>query len=213
MKTDSTLGEEVRKAIAEGRHVHESVRNITLKALTQRELDQEALGKVTRQVVGAVREAAEVQGPGAKQALKEAIEGIDEALAHAAQALKLSLEEAAGRAGKFSREDLSKARNDLGDMEHVFLDTLREAARAGRGAASAIFDDLASHARSSGTAVGKQLQAMGPVTGRLAEAGRAQFEAGLSAAAASSAMLARVASGVLAGIADTLAGKVKRPPN
>lgn len=212
MKTDDEVREDVRKAIADGRRVQETVRNITLKALTRRELDREALGKVTREVVDAVRESAAVQGPGIKQAAKEAVDGLDEALAHAAQALKLSLEEAASRAGKFSREDLAKAKGDLGGTERMFLDTLRETAKASRGAAAAIFDDLLQHARASGTAIGKQLGEMSPVAGRLAEAGRAQFDAGVSAAAASGAMFARVASGVLAGIADILAAQSKRPP-
>lgn len=213
------MKDEIRKAIAEGRKVQEAVRAITLKALSGRELDQAAIAKVTREVMGAVREAAEARGdseakPASAQPIRDAVEGLDDALAQAAQALKLSLEEAAGRAGKFQHEDLARARGDLATLERMFIDTLRDTARAGRGAAADILEDLARHARVSGTAVGRQLEQASPLAGSLAHAGRVQFEAGLSAATASGAMFARIASGVLAGIADALTTpRHKNPPH
>ncbi|MGB5080645.1 MAG: DUF6781 family protein [Burkholderiales bacterium] len=203
------IRDEVQRALEQGRGVQKAVRDITLKALTRGELDQDAIRKVTRQVVRGVQEAATVRGAGAKDTVAEAVAGVDGALAHAAQALKLSIEEAAGRAGRFSREDLAKARESLESLEGDFLDALREAARAGRGTVSSILDDLLQHAQASGTAVGRQLGQMSPLPGRMAEAGRAQFDAGVRAAMSSSALVARVASGVLTGIADALDTKPK----
>ena len=209
---------EVARAIAEGRDVQQRVRAITLKALTARELDQAALAEVTRDVMRAVREAAEAAGhlapaPGITHPVREALDGLDEALAHAAQALKLSLEEAAGRAQAFRHEDLARARADLAMLERLYLDTLRETARSARGTTAAMLEDLARHARVSGTVVGRQLERASPLASSLAQAGRAGFGAGLSAAAASGALVARVASGVLAGIADALEGKRKGAPH
>ena len=74
--------------------------------------------------------------------------------------------------GPQAREDLAHARRNLGELERLFVKTLREAAAAGKGAAS---------------------QSM-------------------SATLASGAMVARIASGMLAGIADTLAQKPPRRP-
>ncbi|MGE0873813.1 MAG: DUF6781 family protein [Burkholderiales bacterium] len=209
---DMNVGDDVRKAIAEGRRVQEAVRDITLKALTRHELDQRALRKVTKDAMDAVRDAAAVQGASVTQAAKDAVGGVDQALAHAAQALKLSLDEAASRAGKFTQEDLARAKNDLADLEKMFLDTLRDTAQSASGTASAMFEDLGRHARSSGTAIGRQLAEMAPLAERMAQAGQAQFEAGMHAAATSGALFARAAAGVLAGIADTLSGKHKGPP-
>jgi hypothetical protein len=211
MSAGHEVGEEVRKAVAAGRRVQETVRNATLKALTQRELDHAALRKVTHETLNAVREAAEAQGANARQAAKEAVDGVAHALAHAAQALSLSVEEAAGRAQQFSREDLARARDDIAELEKMFVDTLQETSRNARGTASAVFKELAEHARASGTAIGRQMEETGTLTSQLAEAGRAQFSAGAAAAAASGAMLARIASGVLAGMADALAGERKPP--
>jgi len=212
MTTDADatrIRDEVRRALDQGRGIQKAVRDITLKALTRGELDQDAIRKVTGKVVKAVQEAATVQGVRAKEVWAEAVAGVDEALAHAAQALKLSIDEATGRAEKFSREDLAKARSSLKNLEGDFLDTLRETARASRSTVSAILDDLIKHAQGSGTAVGRQLQQMGGLSGRMAEAGRAQFEAGMHAAISSTAMTARIASGVLAGIAESLDTKSK----
>ena len=49
------VGKEVEGAIREGQRIQEAVRDITLKALTQRELDFAAMRKVTREALDAVR--------------------------------------------------------------------------------------------------------------------------------------------------------------
>jgi len=204
------VAKEVEGAIREGIRVQEAVRDITLKALTQRELDFAAMRKVTREALDAVREAAGRHEGNVKEATKQAVQGVDQALAHAAEAVKLSLQEAGDRAERFSREDLSKVRANLGDLERMFVDTLGEAARAARGAAKATFEDLARHAESSGTAVGRQLRESAELSGQMAHAVREQFKAGMEAAAASGAMFSRAAAGVLAGIAEALEPKNKR---
>lgn len=208
MDTDAkTIRDEIGRAVRLGRGIQKEACNITLKALTRGELDRDAIRKVTGDVVKAVQEAATVQGVRTKEVVAEAVAGVDQALAHAAQALKLSIEEAGGRAEKFSREDLAKARESLKNLEGDFIDALRETARSGRSTISSIMDDMIKHAQSSGTAVGRQLQEMSGLSGRMAEAGRAHFEAALRTAASSTAMMARIASGVLAGIAESLNAK------
>lgn len=204
------VGKEVEGAIREGQRIQESVRDITLKALTQRELDFAAMRKVTREALDAVREAAGRHDANVKEATRQAVHGVDQALAHAAEALKLSLQEAGNRAEKFSREDLAKARANLGDLEKMFVDTLGEAAKAARGAAKATLEDLARHAESSGTAVGRQLRESAELSGQMAHAMREQFRAGMEAAATTGAVFSRAAAGVLAGIADALDPKHKR---
>jgi uncharacterized protein DUF6781 len=202
------IGDDVRRAIERGRDIQQTVRDITLKALARGELDLEGMRRVTREAVKGVQSAAAAHGEAGRA--KEALAGVDEALAHAAQALSLSIREAAGRAAEFSREDLVKTREDLKNLERLFLDTLHEAARGGRGVASAIIDDAVRHAQASGTAVGDQLtRGVGEVTGRIADAGKARFESGMNAALASGATMARIAAGVLAGIADALGERSK----
>jgi hypothetical protein len=203
------VGAQVQKAIAEGRRVQEAVQQITLKALTERQLDFAAMRKVTREAIDAVRESATAQGEGMKDAAKQAVAGVDDALAKAAEALKLSLQEAGGRMEKFSSEDLTKARKDLADTEKMFIDTLSGAAHTAQGAARATFEDLARHAQASGTAIGRQLRESAALSGQVSDAARAQFRAGMEAAATSGAIFARAAAGVLAGLAEAIDPKHK----
>lgn len=81
-----------------------------------------------------------------------------------------TVQDAAAAHGPRARQDLAHARKNLKELERLFLETLREAARAGKGAAS---------------------QSM-------------------NATLASGAIAARIASGMLAGIADSLAEKPAR---
>lgn len=205
------FGKEVEGALREGRRIQEALQEVTLKALTRRELDLATLRSVTRDALDAVRETAQARGAGAQEAVKQAVAGVDQALAQAAQALKLSLEEAGGRAEKFSREDLAKARADLAGVEKMFVDALGETARAAHGTAKAAFEDLARHAETSGTAIGKQMREAGTASAQAAELARAQFKAGMEAAAASGAIFARAAAGVLAGIAEAIDPKHRKP--
>jgi hypothetical protein len=115
------------------RNIGDAVRGITREALTRGKLDRAAVRRVTGKAMKAVRQAAAMNGPQA-------------------------------------REDLAHARKNLGELERLFLKTLRETARAGKGAAS---------------------QSM-------------------NATLVSGAVVARIASGMLAGIADTLAQKTPR---
>jgi hypothetical protein len=117
------------------KNIGDAVRGITRKALTRGKLDRAAVRRVTSEAMAAVRQAAMMNGPHARQ-------------------------------------DLAHARRNLGELERLFLNTLREAASAGKGAAS---------------------QSM-------------------NATLASGAMVARIASGMLAGIADSLAQKTPRRP-
>jgi hypothetical protein len=198
---------QIEGAIRHGRRVQEAVRAITLKALTGRELDLAAIRSVTREALEAIRKAAATENGGIGEAGKQAIRGVEHALGHAAQAIRLSLEEAAGRTEKFSKEDLAKARADLADVEKMFVDSLAAAARAARGTAQQTFEEMAHHAEASGTAIGRQLHESAAFSAQIAHAARAQFGAGLDAATTTGALFARGAAGVLAGIADALEGK------
>lgn len=147
---NETIQQQVYNAIAEGRRVQEAVQRITLKALIHGRLDLEEMRLVTGDALAAVREAATQQNAHITNAAKEAARGIACALAQAAEALKLSIQEASGRAGKFSSADLAKARADMAAVERMFVDTLSKTAQAARGAANATLQDLARHAEASG---------------------------------------------------------------
>jgi hypothetical protein len=205
-----TLEAEVRSAVEQGHDVQEMVRQLTLRRISARSLDIESLRQIASAVLRGARAGAqkELQQSAAqtditRTRLKQAVAGLDAALAQLAEASKLALEEAAARAQTFSSEDLARARNDLESLEAMFLETLQTSASGAKDATGEILSDLARHARLYGSAVRAQLkETLAVITHQLGTAGRTQVVAGLHLAQATSDLLRQIAAGVLTGLAD-----------
>lgn len=205
-----TLEAEVRSAVEQDHDVQEMVRQLTLRRISARSLDIESLRQITRAVLSGARAGTqkELQQSAAqteitRARLKQAVAGLDTALAQFAEASKLALEEAAGRAQTFSSDDLARARSDLESLEAMFLETLQSAASATKDVAGEILHDLAAHARVHGSAVGAQLkETLVVMTHQLGATGRTQIGAGLHLAQATSVLLRQIAAGMLTGLAD-----------
>jgi len=206
----SKLEAEVCHAVEQGHDVQEKVRQLTLRMISNRSFDIKSL----RQTAGAVLRGAqagvqqELQQPYAqtqvaKDRLKQAVSGLDVALAQFAEAAKLAVQEAAGRAQKYTNEDLELARSDLKLLESMFIETLQNSASAAKDAAGEILRDLAAHTRTYGTSVGAQMtETLGVISHQIDAAGRAQAGAGLHLARNTADLLRKIAAGVLSGLAD-----------
>ena len=162
-----------------------------------------------RQVASAVVKGAgrATASPGSevKDILAQAVSGLDEALSRAAQASKLAIEEALGRGEEFSSHDLKRSLDDMQGLEELFLETLREAAKGGNDKVSVILHDLAEHAQHSGTAVGTQLkEGLTDLVEQVSRTGKTRLESGVESARETGSLLARLASGILEGVADSL---------
>ncbi len=202
----------VHKAVEQGNDVSEMVRQLVLRRIGAHPLDPGALRRIADAVVRGARtgarkelERSAAQTGAVGASLKQAVEGLDVALAQLAEASKLALEEAVGHAQKFSGEDLVRVRRDLESLEALFVETLQHSAASARDTAGDILHDLAEHARTCGSAVSTQLQdTMAVITHQVSAAGRAQAEASLHLAQATSNLLHQMADGVLTGLADHL---------
>jgi hypothetical protein len=140
----------------------------------------------------------------AKEIFSHAATALDDALAVAAQASKLAIEEAASKVDEYSHHDLGKAADDLKDMESLFLDTLEQVANSGNHIVSDIAVDFVKHARQSGTAVGKQALAALDTLKELPHWGKATV---VSSTVGATITLAQIGSGILLGIAESLKAK------
>jgi hypothetical protein len=206
----SKLEAEVCHAVEQGNDVQEKVRQLTLRMIGNRSFDIKSL----RQTAGAVLRGAqagvqkELQQPFAqtrvaRDRLKQAVTGLDVALAQFAEAAKLAVQEAAGRAQKYTNEDLELARSDLKLLESMFMETLQNSASAAKDAAGEILSSLAAHTRTYGTAVGAQMKdTLGVIAHQIDATGRAQVGAGLHLARNTADLLRKIAAGVLSGLAD-----------
>lgn len=206
----SALEAQVRSTIAKGGDVKRAVQHLTLQKLSEKTHDLESLKNVMTAVIQGAGEGAEQQlkqtssqTQASLAQITDAIAGLDAALAQLAEASKLAIEEAAGRAQKFSNEELARARTELESLEALFLDTLKVSASAAKGAVADTLHDLLAHAKRNGTAVGIQLKGtLAVIAHQMTLVGHTQFQEGLHFTQATAALMRKIAAGVLAGIAE-----------
>ncbi len=192
--------EATREAVESGSDVHDKIRNITLKALTERQLDMENIKNVAEEVSKGINEGMTTQGEHAKEVFTHAASALDDALAIAAEASKLAIEEAASKVNEYSQHDLDSASRDLQDLEGMFLDTLEKVVK-GNLVVADIVGDFVSHARQSGTTVGKQAVTALEALKELPHLGK---ETVISSTVSATVTLAQIGSGILSGIAESL---------
>ncbi len=189
----------VRDAVTSGVDVHQQIKNIILKALTTGQLDMENIKNVTAAVGKGIDEGMAHQDEHAKEVFIHAATALDDALAIAAEASKLAIQEAAFKVT--SQHDFSEAAKDIQDMERLFIDTLEKVARGSNQVMAGIVNDFIDHSRRSGTAVGKQALI---ALDALKDLSRISTDIIVSSTAATTSALAKIGSGILLGIAESL---------
>jgi Raf kinase inhibitor-like YbhB/YbcL family protein len=201
-----TIGADVAAAVvADPAAIRDSVRRITLQALAEGHLDREAIRALLAAVVAAASTAAPVASD-SRRALRDAVAGVEAALAVAAEALLLALQEAAGRSGSFSRSFLRGRQHDLGLLEGMFLEALQQGGQDAAGFVNQTLLDLADHGRRSGTAVGERVrQGWDDLSRALADRLDDRLEQGVDALQHQQLLLAAIVSGVIEGLMDRLA--------
>ncbi|MBN4073804.1 MAG: hypothetical protein COC05_05885 [Gammaproteobacteria bacterium] len=199
-----------RTAVERGEDIQNEVRDITLKALSEGRLDAKRTQQVIKAVLLGASQGAEAKGTQSRQALLDAMAGVDEALARSTEASKLAIEEAAGRLKDFGNQDLRRALDDLLILEDLFLDTVKDVAKASKETVSETLNDLAQHARNSGTAVGSlAADTVATLSSELQKTLRDTVSTGSDAAIKTAIQLSRAAAGFLEGIADSLQAKTR----
>lgn len=203
--SDGTIESRVRSTLEnDPAAIADQVREITLQALSGGGMDKEAISRVVAAVIAGAKETTVGAAEGAV-VLKEAMRGLDEALAVAAEATYLALQEAAGRGDEFSRQAIQKTLDDLGALESLFIETLSESAKTASGFTQTTLADLAEHARVGGTAVGRQIEpALRQLASVLADTLHDRAELGAEALREQCASLAGIATGIIKGIVEHL---------
>lgn len=194
-----------RSAVTSGKNIHDTVRDVTLEALSTGSLNAQKTREMVQAVLHGASLGAAEKDVRSEQALREAMCGVDEALAKSAEASRLAIEEAAGRVKEFGSQDLRKGLEDLSALEDMFLDTLGNVALASRGAVRDIMNDLARHARNTGTAVGATAdEATKKLLRELGNDLRERVNADADTARETGRNIAMAAAGFLEGIARAM---------
>ncbi len=192
---------EVQRAVESSEDIQQTVRDITLKALTEGEFDTRRIRAVAEAVMRGAGDALSAESSQMKASFGEAAQGLEEALIKAADAFRLAIEEAAGRVTEFNSSELKRSVDDLGSLEDIFMETLQRTAQNSGETVRVIMDDLATHARNSGTSVGRHVaENLETLQNRLHELGLDSVQAGQEVAD----RIGKIARGILAGVGETL---------
>jgi len=194
-----------RETVAQSHDIENNIRHIVVQALKEGAMQPEEIKQTLNEVIEGACDGLNSQAGDNGEALKQVLTGVDSALGQVAQASKLAIEEASGNLQDFSDHDLKRALNDLETLESLFFDTLNEVADKGKETSHETLKDLLGHFKNSGSTVGESVKNI--LTGlhsELSKDGRLQKIQAADIAKSAGATFARVSSGILAGIADSL---------
>jgi hypothetical protein len=211
--SEAAIREAASQTVREGTDIRARVREITLRALQSRRFDRDGIREVVRAVTEGTAIGAERRHTGMRQAMSEALQGLDQALRTSAEAGGQALRQLTSSGRSFSDNELKQALGNLKKMEKDFLDTVGQVADATSENVRPELREALRNARTAGTATGKQVAiTMGEFAQKF---GAASFEAtltGLETAADVGQRFALIASGILSGMAEALRTEAKAEP-
>jgi ElaB/YqjD/DUF883 family membrane-anchored ribosome-binding protein len=202
--------DEAEAAVSEP-DLRERVRDLTARALHERRLALQDLGKIVSAITSGVGSGLTKRGGEMKDGLKQAVSGLDDAVGTAAQSASYTLREAVEQGRAFKDNELKSSLEQLRDLEAQLVDTLKQTARQSGGKLKEELENLSEHLKSSGTRTGEQVRA---ALQQLASGAKASSEAGRAGlsetASTATERLSQVASGILEALSDSLKRQSER---
>jgi len=211
--TEDQIREAASQTVREGTDIRSQVHEITLRALQSRRFDRNGIREVVRAVTEGTALGAERKHTGMRQAMSEALSGLDQALRTSAEAGGEALKQLTSSGRSFSDNELKQALGNLKKLEEDFLSTVSKVAEGASESVRPELREALGNARRAGTATGKQVAlTMGEFAQKF---GAASFEAGLTGletAADFGQRFTLIASGILSGMAEALRTESKTEP-
>jgi hypothetical protein len=192
------MSDEIRDAASasakQGGDIRGRVHDLTLEALKARRFDREAIREVVRAVTEGITQGAEGSRLGVRQTVAEGFRGMDQALTASVQAGQEALRQMVAAGRGISENEVKQALAGLRKIEQDFVATVEQVAHS---ANERVRPELA--------AVLRQAVHAGTETGRQSARLAAEFAlGGLEVAGEFGVRFAKLAGGVLAGMADAL---------
>jgi len=196
---------DVQAAASDEAGLRERVRILVMQALVERKTDPAAVKSVLRSALAGIDGGLAQRGVQAGGAVREAVKGMDEAVARSVYAVKLALEEAWGQGREFAESDVQDTVSSLQDLEDDLLLTVKNAADDSTSWLKSEFTDLAAHLARTGTDTGAQVRdVVSHLNSRLSAIAAGSGTDAKAAANTTKTRLSEVASGILRGLADAL---------
>jgi len=203
--TEAEIREAASESVRQGTDIRSQVHEITLRALQSRRFDRNGIRQVVRAVTEGTALGAERKHTGMRQAMSEALVGLDQALSTSAKAGQEALKQLTSSGRSFSDAELKQALGNLRKLEQDFLDTVGQVAEAASDSVRPELREALHSARRAGTATGKQVaMTMGDFAQKFSAASFEATLTGLETAADVGQRFTMIASGILSGMAEAL---------
>lgn len=197
-----------QRLVSAGQDVRKQLDALTVRALTQRDLAEKEVREVLAAIAEGVSLGASSRADEVREALADALRGMDDALVHAAEAMHLALGEAVSQAQEFAEQDLKQGMSELKNLEALFLETVEHVAEGASQLVRQEMNALVAHARNTGTGTGERIGTVTEELGnRLRSVAHEASGAGKRAAREVGARVAALASRKLSEAAERLARK------
>jgi ElaB/YqjD/DUF883 family membrane-anchored ribosome-binding protein len=204
---DELLKQMAAQVVKQGENLRTAVRQLTLQALTSRELTLSQIKQVVGNVTEGINLGAADKKIDAQKVVSEALAGMDDAVLKAAEASRKALEHF-GAGKDFEQSQLKQALNDLEKMEDEFLSSVKQASNGATEQIRSQWAKALKDAKISGTGTGEQVtEAMEAFGKRMQESMRESRAAGFKMAHLMGQNFATLASGVLIGLSEALQQK------
>lgn len=205
---DQVLKNLASQSMKQGSNVRTAVRNLTLKALQQRELTLDQIGKVLRSVTEGVNLGVVKREIKVEKALSDTVAGMDDALLKAVQASNVALHRLTGEGYDYEDSNLKQALDELEKLEDEFLQSIVQATDTASEKIKAPWGRVLEKTKRSGTATGTQVAStIRDYAKRAQTAMREQRETGFKTAHLLTQNFAILASGILIGMSEGLGAK------
>lgn len=199
-----------QQLVRAGQDVRAKLHELTMKALTQRQLAEQEIREVLAAITEGVSLGASQRAEEMRTALSDALQGVDDALGYAAEAMHLALGEASTHAQEFAENDVKQSLDELKNLEEMFLDTVRRTAQGASGLVKQEMAALLEHAGRAGTGTGGRVKDVVEDLGnRLRATAHEAGDASKRAAREIGVRVATLASRKLAEMADKIDQKAQ----
>ena len=205
---DQVLKSLASQSMKQGGNVRTAVRNLTLKALQQRELTLDQIGKVLRSVTQGATLGVAKREIKVEKALLDTVAGMDDALLKAVQASNVALRRLTGEGHDYEDSNLKQALDELERLEDEFFQSIVQATDTASEKIKAPWGRVLDKTKRSGTATGTQVAStIRDYAQRAQTAMREQRETGFKTAHLLTRNFAILASGILIGMSEGLGAK------
>jgi ElaB/YqjD/DUF883 family membrane-anchored ribosome-binding protein len=205
---DQMLKSLASRSIEQGRNVRATVRDLTLKALQQRELTLDQIGKVLRSVTEGVNLGVAKREIKVEKALSDTVAGMDDALLKAVQASNVALHRLTGEGYDYEDSNLKKVLDELEKLEDEFVQSIAYATDSASQKIKAPWERVLKSMKLSGTATGTQVAStIREYAKRAQTAMREQRETSFKTAHLLTQNFATLASGILIGMSEGLGAR------